>query len=348
MSAQLIELTGIAVLDEVTGGQLRPGAHLLIGPTGVGKTTLLVQLLAERAWECLLRRRHSGEDTTAVFVYLEDRAEEIQERLLSYLSQLPRQMVWFDESSTAVAEPPIIPEGVAGYSERSTWLQSLSTAERLAVAVMCITDFVTLVDLREASFGVSRPSNLITQQLAAIREEGRRLSFVGVDHSSLIMQRHFQARECDAKYHSHRIKAFVKDIMEYGTQVGCPVWVVHQASGAANTYLPDRPLLATDAKNCKGLGEVSDIVVTLGNRGHHHSDRQFQLVCAKRPISLGGESVHRWVEVDSDIAAIVPASEPPPLRRQPSQSLGAPLIHQFWVSPDLIQQFQTWTGEDPD
>jgi hypothetical protein len=336
MPSPLIETTGIDVLDQVTGGQLRPGGHLLIGPIGVGKTTLLVQLLAEQAWTSFFRRLRGGDDATAAFVFLEERVEEIQRRLFSFLAQLPREMMEGVAGTIDLPEPLPVPDGVAAGHDRSAWLATLSVPERLSVVASCVNGFTSLVDLRAESFDVSRPSRVVTQRLTAVRESGRRLSFVGIDHSSLIMQHHFSVRACDDKNRSHRIKVFVMDLMQYGKQTDCPVWVVHQASGVANTYRPDQPLLVTDAKHCKGLGEVSDVVVTLGNRGRNYSDERFQLVCARRPATLGAKSTPRWVAVDREIAAIVPTSAPPQERRKVSHDSGAPIIHDFWVAPTVM------------
>jgi hypothetical protein len=70
--------SGLPTLDAYLGGGFRPGAHVLLGPPGAGKTAFLLSL----AWDAVSRR------VPVIFYSLKDGGLTIWERLITTVAEL--------------------------------------------------------------------------------------------------------------------------------------------------------------------------------------------------------------------------------------------------------------------
>ena len=93
--------TGVSFLDRIMGGQLVPGVHCLLGPTGSGKTTLGAMIAAEGALR-QARLAESGQPAGRwIFINLQMHAIEVRTLVVSHLAKIDREVLGTASSTDA-------------------------------------------------------------------------------------------------------------------------------------------------------------------------------------------------------------------------------------------------------
>ena len=260
--------TGVPFIDRMVGGS-RPGdSNVLIGPSGVAKTLLGIQMLCGRAKAAYTREQQTGErQGISVYISYEDRLHSLRSRMLSCACQIHRDITRsissYDELSTQ--------DNMRDY-ERQLFVgrEALCEQARYMAAQPWINEHIMLVDFSNHpdAMGGAGGINEIRGLLGRVSEERERpIGETFIDYAGLTAQRYLEHRDG----HTDRL---VKELGEFvdkvGHQLSMPFnmvsWTLHQVNGKAQQASPTAKLSHTNAEWCKAFANNAYLAMVLGTK----------------------------------------------------------------------------------
>ena len=268
--------TGISFIDSRMSGGMQPGeVNVLLGPTGVGKTTLGMQLAVEGARYSHLRSKEfDAPKKQSVFLSYEISLREMQIRMMTYAAQIDKsrlEQVKFDELSSR--------ENLQDYERRRWKRQIMDGAEvpgekdRWNSAVPWLHDHMHLMDM-SADQGDSNLGNggiaEIKGTLDKINNQRDRAGFnvIVIDWAGMVARQYLRAQnEQVDKLYYHELYEFVSRIRrQIAKPYNCQVWVLHQLTGQANKKGPTARMHHSDAEGCSSFAVNAWFAFCLGNK----------------------------------------------------------------------------------
>lgn len=258
-------------IEEVSG---------LVAPFGTCKTTFAVQMCAGRARKCrqewLATDRQAPLGIVYLFIY-EGSLRQIRVRALSFAAQIHRSKL----KDLRTLNPP----GVYDDYERILFADMFANnvtvpceRQRVRVVQAALNDNLRVVcmsgmDRRNPGRGtgyVEEIARIVETDLAAQKERLRTDVFcetVVVDYVGAAVERAALANDWSEGEIRRRTERFPYQL---GQQVAmpfrCPVWVLHQLSGKANSLAPGRIPKGTDVKDTKSFKENLDFLIVVGSK----------------------------------------------------------------------------------
>lgn len=247
--------TGVPFLDSFMGGQAGGEAYGILGPTGVGKTSLGIMLAVEGSkYEQF--NRPPAEIGHWYFISYESSVEsDIRLRVLSYAAQIKRDILFSGEKLSVTGD-------LKDY-ERIKWndayqagLSVPGETERLNSASY-LRKNLWLVDMsgsleenpKIGSGGVQE----IVDYLALEQDSGKRIAGVVIDYVGIAVKRFMSNNGVGYDLLRHYIGGYGDEArMRIAARFKCPVWLLHQLTGEANMRSPtakQHHALAAEAKN---------------------------------------------------------------------------------------------------
>lgn len=311
-AARLTVTTGISFFDRYLGGGAVAGeVYGLMAPYGTCKTTLAVMFWANAAkqgYANFLEEAATQETSVQVptetaisqpkrgiavlVTYEAPLSNEIQRRVLIYTAQVKRARL-DAMGTTGLSALSADPDSPLDYEKnlfKSQISHGVFAPERQRVEecvgwlnphTLCL-DFSGSDSARPAAGtgGVAEIVQRINEELMQ-REGNCYIRTVIIDYLGLMVDRDVTRGEGPNREETH--VAYKRAVSELGKSIGkqfqCPVWVMHQFSGAANAKLAvTSKLHHTDAAGSKSFAENLDFAFVIGNL---NADSVGQLACTK-------------------------------------------------------------------
>jgi hypothetical protein len=239
--------TGIPFLDAaMDGGHADGEAYGLLGPTGVGKTTLGVGICVEGAAQDRRQAEADGCDPRHwYFVTYETSAERARLKMWGYAAQLPWDSLKnfrCEDLSTDANRKPY--EMRRFRSEMQAGRDPGCETARLRRACADLAVNVHLVDLSGSGKERGRGTGLVEEIRGILLRErdgkGRAIGGVVIDYAGLAVARHISANGLKVdQVTRHYLKSFPYDCRRLIAEFfHCPVWILHQSNTEANRRGP--------------------------------------------------------------------------------------------------------------
>ena len=309
-ASRAIRTTGLSYLDDFMGGGHAPGeVYGILAPYGTCKTTLATMLTCNDARYAQQSRDPQEADSYGLSVlvsYEAPKQPELLQRFLMYMAQVRRDSL---ESMGSDGLASLGQDaGKPRPYEKDLFYQHLQDqmfmpeVERVAQCVDVLNQHSLVLDMTGADpdnrqaggGGIKEIRQRIHAELVKRGPECYITSVV-VDYVGALVKRQLADANLDnseLRHHITQLPLFATTLL--AKEFSCPVWLVHQLSGQANSMLkPGAALHHTDSAESKSFGENLDFAFVLGNL---NSDNMGQIACTKHRRS--GELPPKVIQVD--------------------------------------------------
>jgi hypothetical protein len=256
---KMVALTPVNVsfLDDFMGGQAGGEVYGMLGPTGVGKTTLGCMIAVEGAF--YQQSVASVESEAGHWYYVTYEAPvdpDIRFQIMSYAAVIERTTLFKGlELSTS--------DNLKDY-EKIRWKAALEAGlkvegekERLARVAPKLRKNLWTVDmsgsLEENPTIGSGGVDEIVDFLNAEKEQGKKIAGVVIDYVLIAVKRQMDREGISYDQLRHFVGGYGdKARMKLARHFNCPVWLLHQLTGEANMRAPtakQHHAMAAEAKN---------------------------------------------------------------------------------------------------
>ena len=333
-------VTGIDFIDPCLG-PVRPGGQLygLLGPIGVGKSTLGAMIAVEGAKRAYAGQMVSEMPATWVYVNIDGKASDMQERLISHGAKISRNETSRDRDgllanlSTNENYHAFETERRAELPHREDLL--LGETERLIdFSSRVYGRHFRLVDLDSVEWGRTQPSQRIAERLGCmaldVQIAGVVIDYVGRAVKDFVDPDFFRIPAETIRF----IQGCRRQIVD---RWNCPVWLIHQLNGEANQKKPGAMQHHRDAADCGSFGENLDACFVLGQRDRISG--AFLLQCTKSSIQPPEPAILRFdphfatLRQTEDLRVDRVTSDIEP-RRQPIHF--DPTFDRLWAADDPV------------
>lgn len=257
--------TGIPFLDEFMGGgySAQGELHGLLGPTGAGKTTLGVQILAHAVMYSVPRGLW-------FYVSYETGFDELQCRLLSCAARVSRDTLARWEGLAKAEEQGILSRKgkLKDYERRLFRYASGDEApgelERLRDAYKRLFPYVRVLPGYRHGSLLHRPAVLKSAIERTCMEADLPVGGIVVDYVGVAALK-LQDEDRIAQALRIYIGRFQEALHAMADEYSCPVWLLHQIAGSGLSYKPARPLTHDLAQESKSFANPLTFCFCLGN-----------------------------------------------------------------------------------
>ncbi len=250
--------TGVTYIDEIMLGGSRPGeVNVLLGPTGVGKTLLSLQMFTGAAAHTdAAVNAGDSESLLHVYVHYECPLAEIRMRALVCGAQI------HCEHADAKAQGTY--EYTSGghvheYEQRLEGVSGLGEAERRSAFVQVMNEHAWFMDFSgNSTSGKSRGMGGVPEIAAALqavqRQTGKKIGIVFVDWAGMAVRRYLDSKNKDESHQTAMLIKYVDTLKrEVADRFGAAVWVAHQIRGECNRWAPTKMPTKADAEYCRSF-----------------------------------------------------------------------------------------------
>ena len=279
-----IASTGLSYLDMFMDGGQAPGeAYGLIGPTGVGKTSLTCSMAAAALSQEARRVRENPAYTPKMVYYATYEAgrDEIKQRIISALADISR-----DTAKRIDFSAQGIPAGFTSAAANNLHAYELAVQlagqplqgerERFQNAFEQLSRYLRVIDLsgigdqrycRPGIGGLPELVGLIAKDQARLGEPG--VAVVYVDYSLLAVERFLSAQGLDITKHTRvALPQFVDGArQQIAGRFNTCVWLLTQFNTTANRQSASKALTHNDAAEAGGrFAHALTFCATLGTK----------------------------------------------------------------------------------
>lgn len=294
-SAVPLRTTGIKMLDDAMFGGVEPGeVHVILGPTGVGKTMLGTQILTASA-RVTNELCATGKGTPELSVYFsyESPARDLQVRVMSYAARIQKtrleRMATFDDLTTEgkLMEYEINMQRANAAAAGS---RIAGERERLDEVRPWLNKYLRLVDFT----GVKIPGEPVRgyRGLDECREvvdhfqqsSGYPVGTIVLDWAGMIVERYLRTKGLPLDRNlTTELSSFVDRVHEKLTApTGARAYVIHQVTGQANKKRSGTMLHHSEAMNCATFAVNAWFAFCLGNKDNESNTCKFGATKTRR------------------------------------------------------------------
>lgn len=333
--------TGIDFLDDpMGGGNVCGEMHGLLGPSGVGKTTLACMMAFKVASFFYQLRQETGEHRIAYIFSYEQTARQLRAKILACAAEIslthtvlkmtnPRQ-----DLSRNTADSPLKPyevtkfKGLAAESVRSEW-------QRYQDCLPIVRDHIRIIDMSGGS-NKSRAGVGYVDEMVSIIDADISASSLPIqpgwfiaDYAQLIAHRHLQAKK--GRVSDNMLRHLVGQIGDEMKQKLCirfdiPGWILSQFNTKANKASPSTPLTHNDAGEAGNFAHPIAFCFCLGTKDQENS---CTLLNPSKTRYADGSIPPMVIKIDGDFST---------MRRADNEYIADTASHRI-LSRDVRNQF---------
>tara|TARA_R110002020_G_scaffold276042_6_gene491269 strand:- start:1831 stop:3495 length:1665 start_codon:yes stop_codon:yes gene_type:complete len=290
-----IRSTGLSYLDDfMSGGHCVGEVYGILAPYGTCKTTLATMLACNEARYAQQEYDPARPDRCGVSVivsYEAPKQPELHHRFLMYLAQIRRDSLaamGVDGLGSLGNDPDSpLPYEKELFHQHIQDRMFIPEATRATQCVDLLNKHCLVLDMTgndpahpaAGGGGLKEINRRIRLELAK-RGPEYYLTSVVIDYVGALVKRAMAVANEDSnelRHHITKIPLLARN--EIATEFKCPVWLVHQLSGQANSVLkPGASLHHTDSAESKSFAENLDFAFVIGNL---NADNMGQIACTK-------------------------------------------------------------------
>jgi len=264
---------GVPFIDNLIGG-IKPGdTNIILGPSGVAKTLMGIQMMCARAEAAYARELETGErGGVSVYISYEESMEALSIRTLSCGCQIDKDHVEamhsYDDLSThdnlyeyerklcANNEPSCERER---YNRNAGWINEYTS----------LIDFSNHPEAMGGNGGIPEIRGILNMVL---EEKQRPLDSLYIDYAGLVCQRMLELKYGHSDGIVRELGGFVDKVnAQISKQFNTVTWVLHQVNGVAQKASPTVKLHHTSAEWCKAFANNAYLALVLGTKDQNSS-----------------------------------------------------------------------------
>lgn len=259
--------TGEQFLDAfMNGGQSPTEVYVLLGPTGLGKTTIGVMLSVStaRVWNAAYLTNKVPKRKISCFFSWEQDLERLRHRFWAFAAKIDstRLELYADEAVELSTRGNLEPYELEEFSDviRAAGQQNIpGESERLVAATRELNECVRIFDFsgtpenpRAGEGGLDE----VAAVLGALVKEGHEIGTVVLDYANAAVRRMMSAKNDDPANLRHHLTNFCNDCrFKIGIPYNCPVWVFNQLNTESNRKAPTAKQHHSFASECGNFAE---------------------------------------------------------------------------------------------
>lgn len=271
--------TNVATLDFFIDGQRAGEVIGVLGPSGTCKTTLAVQAVVRAAEQCaalaVTGGIHNGRKPVVFYITYETDRQEFGERCIACHAGITRNTLIAMASLQSLPGPkdPIPKEDMDRYAKQIQAGAYLSQRQRVVMATKLINEYCVFIDFSAMDpespmmegFGTGGIPEIDSFIAAETSERPLWPYVVWLDHISGMIDMMEDGPRMDDNTQMHRViaKAPGQARRMIAKKYECPVWLIHQLSGLANTKRPGARMDHSEAEGSKLFGKYCDFSICI-------------------------------------------------------------------------------------
>lgn len=291
--------TGIKWFDRFMNGGQAPGeVYVLLGPTGVGKTSSGVNITVEaaRVWNAAHANGAIPRKKVSCFFSWEQDMERLRHRFWSYAAQIDSSRLerYADETATLSTRGNLETYEIELFAHkiRDLGLENVDgEAERLRMASLELNETVRIFDFSGAAdnphIGTGGLDEVVTA-LRGVQKEGYDIGVVVLDYANAAVRKYIAARgEDPANLRLHLSNWCNECRFKIGIPFNCPVWALNQLNTEANRRAPTAEQHHSYASECGNFAENAWFAFLFGTKDKVND--ACQLFCTKERRAKGDQ-----------------------------------------------------------
>jgi hypothetical protein len=306
--------TGVDWLDNHLGGGMEQyEINAVLGPTGVAKTLLAVQIAM-----CSAKQQHlllaEGADITPglyVLISYELPMVMLQIRMMAQGAQIPKsrleQIQTFDDLSTRHNLRPyeMAWQGDLDISRREGEVERLEEMREWANKYVVPVDFSSA----PSSSGGRGYIDEVVYKLSMLQDKHQMpIKQTELDWAGVSVDRFLESQNnIDQSSKTQQLGTYIRRVHDQvTTQFNCTAWVMHQLRGQVNKVKPGTPLHHSDAQWCASFADSAWAAFVLGTK-----DRQKSCCTLAVTKTRNSASSQQWqiMNIDGEYSQLVPSQD---------------------------------------
>ena len=261
--------TGENFLDNyMNGGQASGEVYVVLGPTGLGKTTLGVMIANSTAkvWNAAYEAKAIERPKMSCFFSWEQDLERLRHRFWANAAQIDssRLELYADEaielsSYTTKLEDYELEEFKSLFEKGIPASEIGGERERLARASAALRDSVKIYDFSGAAENPRAGEGGLDEVAAVLRalnKEGKDVGVVVIDYANAAVRRMLSAKGIDLSNMRHYLANFCNECrFKIAIPFNCSVWVLNQLNTESNRRAPTAAQHHSYASECGNFAE---------------------------------------------------------------------------------------------
>lgn len=236
--------TGLLWFDRFMNGGQAPGeVYVILGPTGLGKTTTGIMLTVSTARVLATENNNK----ISCFFSWEQDLDRLRLRFWSYAARIDssRLEAYADELITLSTKPNPEDYELEEFSDeiRLVGVNNIPCEhERLEAVIKELSDTVQIFDFSGAAENPRLGEGGIDEVAASLRslqQSGKEIGVVVLDYAGAAVKRMLAGRGEDPSHIRHYLANFCNECrFKIALPFNCPVWVLHQLNTESNRRAP--------------------------------------------------------------------------------------------------------------
>lgn len=261
--------TGVGFVDAfMEGGETPKNVNILLGPTGGGKTTLMVQLCVSIGRRQVdIAARQGGTPGLSVFFGYEEPKLLTQTRIAANAATVKQARLRFESNNLSRRGQ------LADYERELFHGQDLRThpgeLERLETARVWVDKYIRIRDFHASVDGGRGGLPEVRQHLLGMRDKaGIPIRAVFLDWAGELVRRKLLTTSAvvDSARMAMELSGLVAEAKTIASDFNCTVWIAHQLKGTVTSNKPGWLPHHSHAKNCTSFADNACFAICLGSK----------------------------------------------------------------------------------